>query len=434
LPPIARSVSPAIATLAVSLWLVVFCNASFWRALWRIEGGPSWASLIVLAAAFLFAVLLFNFLLTLLVFPWIGKPALMLVLVLSAVTAYFMDGYGVMIDRVMLQNVLEPDPAEVTELLNWRLAGYAALLAGVPALWLAWTRLAYSRWWKELLHKALVLTATALGLGAVVYFAYKDFASIIRNHGEVRYLLTPANYIGAANGIMRVRARAPRTLQLLGEDAHKGPRWQNSGKATLTVIVLGETARAANFSLGGYARKTNPQLEKEDVVYFSNVLSCGTSTAASVPCMFSGLGRAQFSPNHAINREGLLDVFAHAGFAVLWRDNNSGCKGICDRVATEDVSQLQGSPYCRADECYDEILLEGLQQRLDRTDRDLVVVLHQKGSHGPAYYLRVPEAFKVFGPVCGSNQLEKCTREEIVNAFDNTSCIPITCWRRSLRY
>jgi lipid A ethanolaminephosphotransferase len=413
-------VSPVFATMAISLWLVVFCNASFWRALWRIEGGLSWASLGFLAAVFLFAVLLFHFLLTFLAFPWVGKPLLVLVLVISALTAYYMDGYGVMIDYVMLQNILGASTREVTEMLGWRMAGHVALLAGVPALWLAWTRIEYSRWWKELLKKALALTAIALALGAILFLFYKDFASVIRNHGEVRYLLTPANYLGAANGYLRARARAPRALQVLGEDARKGPSWSATGKATLTVLVLGETARAANFSLGGYGRKTNPQLEKEDIVYFSNVLSCGTSTASSLPCMFSDLGRAGFGAAQADHREGLLDVFAHAGFSVLWRDNNTGCKGICARVASEDVTRRQPSEFCRADECHDEILLQGLQERLDRANQDLVIVLHQLGSHGPAYHLRVPEAFKAFGPVCGHNQLEKCSREEIVNAYDNT--------------
>ena len=415
-----RRVSPAFATMALSLWLVVFCNASFWRALWRIEGGLSWTSVWFLAAVFLFVVLLLDFLLTLLAFPWVGKPLLMLVLAISALTAYYMDSYGVMIDFVMLQNILAANAREVTEMLSWKLAGYVVLLAGMPALWLAWTEIAHARWWKELLRKALALTLIALGLGAILFLSYKDFVSTIRNHGEVRYLLTPANYLGAANGYLRARARAPRALQAIGEDARKGTGWVASGKATLTVLVLGETARAANFSLGGYARITNPQLAKEDIVYFSNVLSCGTSTASSLPCMFSDLGREGFGADQANHREGLLDVLAHAGFSVVWRDNNTGCKAICARVTSEDVTRRQPSEFCRADECHDEILLEGLQERLDSTNQDLVIVLHQLGSHGPAYHLRVPEAFKAFGPVCGNNQLEKCSREEIVNAYDNT--------------
>jgi lipid A ethanolaminephosphotransferase len=42
------------------------------------------------------------------------------------------------------------------------------------------------------------------------------------------------------------------------------------------------------------------------------------------------------------------------------------------------------------------------------------------GSHGPAYYKRVPDAFKKFQPECKSNALQECSREQVVNSFDNT--------------
>jgi lipid A ethanolaminephosphotransferase len=75
---------------------------------------------------------------------------------------------------------------------------------------------------------------------------------------------------------------------------------------------------------------------------------------------------------------------------------------------------------CRGDECYDEILLHGLQDYLDRQHRDTVIVLHMKGSHGPAYFKRYPSAFEFFTPACASIQLDRCSRQEIVNAYDNT--------------
>lgn len=116
----------------------------------------------------------------------------------------------------------------------------------------------------------------------------------------------------------------------------------------------------------------------------------------------------------------LLDVLQRAGVAVLWRDNNSGCKGACDRVPNEDLAHLKLPEVCRSDECYDEVLLSGLQDYLAKLDRDAVVVLHMKGSHGPAYYKRYPEAFGKFAPVCSDNQLDRCAPETIVNAYDNT--------------
>lgn len=192
-------------------------------------------------------------------------------------------------------------------------------------------------------------------------------------------------------------------------------------RPTLTVLVIGETARAANFALNGYARATTPQLAAEaGVINFRQVRSCGTSTAVSLPCMFLDVGRAGFSDTLAARRENLLDVLQRSGYAVLWRDNNSGCKGLCDRVQHDELMSAGVAGLCVGGECYDEILLHGLQESLDAFVGDTVIVLHMKGSHGPAYYLRYPEAFEHFTPVCKTNQLDRCERETIVNAYDNT--------------
>ncbi|WP_229459502.1 phosphoethanolamine transferase [Massilia cavernae] len=157
------------------------------------------------------------------------------------------------------------------------------------------------------------------------------------------------------------------------------------------------------------------------LLYFSKVESCGTATAVSVPCVFSALGRSHYSDTRAQSQEGLLDVLKHAGFEVIWRDNNSGCKGVCDRVTYEDVSQpVKGDPLCNDDECYDERLLRGLPELIRKAGKDLVIVLHQKGSHGPSYWKRYPGQFQDFGPVCETNDLAKCSRESIVAAYDNT--------------
>ena len=124
------------------------------------------------------------------------------------------------------------------------------------------------------------------------------------------------------------------------------------------VLVIGETARAANFSLLGYARETNPELAGADVTAFSNVTSCGTSTEVSVPCMFSPYGRANYDERRIRNSEGLLDVLARAGYAVKWLDNQSGCKGVCKGAGIEFEKT------CKAGECHDEVLVRRLSEEL----------------------------------------------------------------------
>lgn len=190
------------------------------------------------------------------------------------------------------------------------------------------------------------------------------------------------------------------------------------------VLVIGETARSANFGLNGYARPTTPMLSQENVASFTNVLACGTSTAASLPCMFLPLGRSRFESRDR-NYETLVDVLQRAGLAVLWLDNQSGCKGVCDRVPSVDVSNLKIPSLCQAGECRDEIFLNGLDERLaalpaERRARGVVFVMHQMGSHGPAYYVRSPSAYKRYLPECTTNNLQNCSQAEVVNAYDNS--------------
>lgn len=167
--------------------------------------------------------------------------------------------------------------------------------------------------------------------------------------------------------------------------------------------------------------QTNPRLKAEEgLINFSNVHSCGTETAVSVPCMFSNLGRADYSDARARTQEGLLDVLQRAGLRVLWRDNQSGCKGTCDRVAFQDLSESKDPALCDGGECHDEILLRDLQAFIDGLQQDTVLVLHQMGSHGPAYFKRYPREYEKFTPVCASNDFSACSRDSIINGYDNT--------------
>jgi lipid A ethanolaminephosphotransferase len=190
-------------------------------------------------------------------------------------------------------------------------------------------------------------------------------------------------------------------------------------KPLLTLLIVGETARADNFSLGGYARSTNPLLAQRDVLYFSNVHSCGTATAISLPCMFSDLPRSEFDLNAAKHRDTVLDIMQRAGLAITWVDNQSGCKDVCDRIPGENASQYAATP-CNNDECLDDILLQVLDDKLATLMTDSMLVLHPMGSHGPTYYRRVPPDHVIFKPTCATERIETCTREQIVNAYDNS--------------
>ncbi|MFK5880838.1 MAG: sulfatase-like hydrolase/transferase, partial [Sulfurospirillum sp.] len=188
----------------------------------------------------------------------------------------------------------------------------------------------------------------------------------------------------------------------------------------LLVLVIGESARADHFSLNGYKKDTNPYLKNENIINFSQMYSCGTETVTSVTCMFSTLNRSKFSIRAALGHENLLDIAKRAGVKIKWIDNNSDSKGVATRI--KDVVNIRNEKiehFCDSGECRDEAMLVGLQKYINKDIKDTIIVLHQMGNHGPEYYKRYPKKFEKFKPVCKSNQLQKCTKEEIKNAYDN---------------
>jgi len=414
-----KAVRPEWVTLFASAFLLIGFNFVLWQHLLEITAANG------IAMGIAFGVMIFaayNIVLTFLAFRPVLKPVLTALFLISAGVAYFMSQYGVMIDAGMFRNFAETNATEVRDLLSLKLFAYLLFLGVLPS-WLLWKLpVDYRRWHRELLSKVVVCAASFAVIGGVALANYQGLSSLFRNHHELRLMLVPSNYIGASAGYLReqvVSARQP--FIKIGEDAQRNPALQNRSRKSLTVLVVGESARAENFGILGYHRDTTPKLDKEaGLIAFTDVHSCGTETAVSVPCMFSSMSRQDYDASKAKNQEGLLDVLKRAGIDVIWRDNQSGCKGTCDRVTLQDVSNLKDPALCANSECRDEILLQGLQSFIDHLDKDTVLVLHQMGSHGPEYFKRYPKQYEHFTPVCESNALNNCSRESIVNGYDNT--------------
>jgi lipid A ethanolaminephosphotransferase len=416
-----KAVRPEWVTLIASAFLLTGFNLVLWQHLFEITASDGQG--IVMRVVFgLMILAAFNIVLTLLAFRFVLKPVLTLLFMISAGVAYFMSQYGVLIDTGMLRNFAQTNATEVRDLLSIKLLAYIVLLGVLPSFLLWRTPVSYRHWHRELLSKVLVSVASVAVIGGVALVNYQGLSSLFRNHHELRLMVVPSNYIGASAGYLREQvASAQQPFVMLGEDARRDPAWQTHGRKSLTVLVVGESARAENFGILGYDRDTTPKLDKEaGLIAFTDVHSCGTETAVSVPCMFSDMGRKNYNASKAKNEEGLLDVLKHAGLDVIWRDNQSGCKGTCDRVTLDDVSNLKDPVLCANSECRDEILLQGLQHFIDTLDKDTVLVLHQMGSHGPEYFKRYPKEYEHFTPVCESNALNNCSRESIVNGYDNT--------------
>ena len=415
---------PAWLAVVGSLWLASVGNIALWmqvHQLPEVSGLRGFAFAMgfgaIITAALTLVLSLFNW-------RWLLKPVLTVFFFSAASGAYFMVSYGIVIDSSMITNVIQTDTKEAMDLLNWRMLISFFLLGLLPS-WVLWkTPVKSLRWTQQAFINTLTGAASIIVIVAVLLAIFQDYASIMRNHTQLRYLVNPLNSFYAI-GMVAAKPfqQNNQTLLPMGRDA-KVSALRPTDKPPLLLLVLGETARMGNFGVNGYERPTTPELAKENIVSLKGVMSCGTSTATSVPCMFSHLGKEAFE-GRKNNYESLIDVLNHAGFAVLWIDNQSGCKGVCERVPQALTKELKHPTLCKNGECFDEIMLHELDQRIqalpaERRAKGVVVVMHQMGSHGPAYYKRVPDNFRKFQPECKSNALQECSREQVVNSFDNT--------------
>ncbi|MFM8609758.1 MAG: phosphoethanolamine transferase [Burkholderiaceae bacterium] len=420
-----QALRPWQLSLAGSLWLALPANWALWQHLGSLEAVRGMGGL-VFGVGFALAIAATTLaLLSVLGWGRLLKPTLILLLMAAAFGAHFMLAYGIVIDGSMLTNVLQTDAREAGDLLNLRLLATVLVLGVLPAWWVWRVPLHRQPVRRHLLHHSLLLVGSVLVLLAFVAASFPTLAPLMRNHKEVRYLVNPLNSLYAmGQAVAGERAQRVSPLQPLAEDARQGDRFATH-KPPLILFVLGETARSDHFSLNGYARDTNPRLgAMTDIVSWRQVMSCGTSTAASLPCMFSHLGREAFVDSKD-RFENLLDVLQRAGLAVLWVDNQSGCKGVCDRVPTVPAAEVARAAGCSGDDCMDEAMLRVLDERIaaldaQRVTRGVVVVLHQMGSHGPAYSKRSAPARKAFVPECTTTHLQNCRSEELINAYDNS--------------
>lgn len=402
--------------IIASVILVLLFNFAFFSNVTSVYAAtpgnmPFLASIVIMLGSFI------ALLLSLVLSRYTTKPILIAVFLLSSIAAYFMDSYNVIIDSTMIQNAMMTDTAEFMDLLNIKLILYFFILGILPAIVVYKVRIDDVSLKTALFSRLkLVLVLLFLITSQLLLFS-KTYASFFREHKELRYYTNPVTYVYSASKYIRsMLATGNIEVGPIGQDARVP---HADAHRELTILVIGETARADRLSLNGYARNTNPLLANENVISFTNMHSCGTSTAVSVPCMFSMYNKDEYDDEKGKSSENLLDVLSHAGIHVLWRDNNSDSKGVALRVQYEDYKSPGVNPDCDI-ECRDDGMLEGLQDYIDtQQEGDILIVLHQMGNHGPAYYKRYPESFEKFTPVCKTNHLDQCSETEISNAYDN---------------
>lgn len=348
------------------------------------------------------------------------KPLLIGSVCLSSLLFYASYQYGIIFDYGMIQNTIETDHAEAMSYFNIHVVLFFVVFGLAPSVLIYAAKMTEETFTKSLLAWLKMVVLAVMMLSVLVGLFYVNYAAVGRNNRELTSYLTPFKlYEASYKYVKRSLNTAPREFHILDS---KPILTSNQGKKRVTVLVLGETARAKNFSLNGYEKPTNKHTANTGVVSFSNVASCGTATAVSVPCMFSRLDKQNYDKHVADSQQNVLDLIQLAGTKVTWLDNNNGgCKGVCNRVESIVIDENSANPLCDGEYCLDEILLEYLDKQLVmQSDKNSLIVLHMMGSHGPTYYRRYPAEQRAFAPDCQRSDIQHCTSEELINTYDNT--------------
>lgn len=404
--------------LFTSIFFTIFYNFSFFGNVFKDYpfAGSNIFYIISLAVV---QIIITNIVFSLFASRLTTKLLLILTLFISSYTAYFMDVYHVVIDDSMIRNALQTNLAESSDLFSFKLVIYVLFLGVLPSYIVYKTEVDYENIKTELYKKLKSIFISLAILGIILFSFSKFYASFFREHKPLRYHSNPVFWLYSINNYI-IKSYTSHAIELkkIGEDAKILA--ETSEKRKIMVLVVGEATRADRFSLNGYEKETNPLLKNEDIINFTNMYSCGTSTAESVPCMFSVFGRENYDYKKGISTENVIDVLNKTNEVnILWRDNNSDSKGVALRVDYEDYRTSKTNTICD-EECRDEGMIVGLDKYIEQhKNKNILIVLHQMGNHGPAYYKRYVKEFEKFAPVCKTNQLEACTKDEVGNAYDN---------------
>ena len=297
---------------------------------------------------------------------------------------------------------------------------FVVLLVGIfPSALLLSAKVKCLSFYEEVWSRLKLLLSYVGILLLLVMLFYSNYASVSKNNRELAKYLTPFTLIDSMVKYVKENAITP-PLPFTIIDA--SPELKGSlSHPHIVVLLLGQTARQQNFSLNGYARETNPLTGQQNVASFTNVKGCATYKSIAIPCMFSRLDRIHFDKRKASHQQNVLDILQLAGVDVSWISNvGNSCKGACVRINHETVP-MSDTKFCDNTTCFDEVLLTILEEKIESLkSKNTLIVLHSNGSRGPAYFERYPKRFRLFKPDCQRRDIQNCSDEQLLNAYDNS--------------
>ncbi|MCD9465691.1 MULTISPECIES: phosphoethanolamine transferase [Photobacterium] len=410
-----------ILVFCIAIYFGIVLNIPLWQTFYEILSKLEIVSVGFIISLPIFLIAALNIIFQLLAWPYIGRVLFSVLTFVSAITAYASYHYGIIFDYGMMENIFETNSGEAASYFS--LSGLIAiiLIGVVPCLFIIGVKIKKQSFIKTfVIYKLISIVVSILIIILIAALFYKDYASVGRNNKYLNRVINPSYVYTGIKYIDRTYFTKPIPYQKIGTDAKLVTTATSNGKPTLFVFVLGETARSQNYQANGYARPTNQYTQSDNMISFKNVTSCGTATAVSVPCMFSAMNRSNYKKAIAYNQDTFIDILHRAGISILWKENDGGDKGAGDRIQKITLNHSATDPLCDGESCLDMALLNNFHQEVANMKGNKFITLHIMGSHGPTYYKRYPKDRAFFKPDCQRSDIENCTKEQIVNSYDNT--------------
>jgi heptose-I-phosphate ethanolaminephosphotransferase len=187
--------------------------------------------------------------------------------------------------------------------------------------------------------------------------------------------------------------------RLINDKSLAGMSYAGSGHRTV-VFLLGESSTRLNWSLYGYPRNTNPELQEIEgqLLEFSDVVTTDGSTVLDMQKILTPATRTE--PNLFQERPNILTIARKAGYKTFWITNHStdmtGLISIFAASADKTVNANRGGS--RSEGSYDEVVLPHLQEALADPAPLKFILVHLLNAH-PAYSFRYPDNFSRFDDV-----------------------------------
>ena len=400
--PLKRRCHIALFSALLSIFSLVAYNIPLFRGVAEsLEGGFNGAlifgglAVIILAVHFLLAYLL------LYVGRTVGKIVIAISLVCNSLALYFINSYEVLITSEMMGNVFNTRFSEASGFFSLSGVAYFLFLGLLPCVVLFMAKLDYGK----AKHWGI---SSAVAIGTILTFGLANLSNTLwidRNVPKLGSLILPWSY--TVNSVRYYNS----WKRLNQKEIALPDATIRNNEREVCVLIIGESARSANFSIYGYNRPTTPLIEGDGVVALT-AESAATYTTAGVKAIID------HKPTNTLY-EILPNYLYRNGVDVLWRTSNWGEPPLhISRI--EKVGDLKAQ-YPEAEGEYDGILFEGLSEVIEASDKSkMLVVIHTSTSHGPTYFKKYPKEFERFTPVCTTVEMSEANTEELINAYDNT--------------